>query len=340
VKIGLLVPDKGAISARNGAELAISKVNKNGGYYGKPFELVVRFTDGPWGTGSKESVNLVFKDEVLAIMGSLDGRNAHLAEQVAAKTKIVFLSSRATDMTLSQAFVPWYFRCVPNDRQQALLLAHEIYDKRKIKYLMCIALDNYDAGNALKVFIKTIGSMNVPVPEQVLVKSSDQNHQRIIDELVNSKNEAVLIFGNLTFASDIISGIKQQQWDQAIFGNLAILDDQRANNPDWSIFEKLVLVSPGFWFTKEGIAFQKDFKKKYGYEAALSAAYAYDGINILINAIKSAGTDRDKIIEAVAKTNYKTSVTGQIQFDENGNRSGNAGLMFFRNGKPFVMEDE
>jgi ABC-type branched-subunit amino acid transport system substrate-binding protein len=243
-------------------------------------------------------------------------------------------------MTLSQAFVPWYFRCVPNDLQQALLLAHEIYDKRKIKNLMCIALDDYDADNALKVFIKTIGSMSVPAPEQVLVKSSDLNHQRIIDDLVNSKTEAVLIFGNLSFASDIISGIKQQQGGQTIFGNLAILDDQRAVNPDWSIFEKLVLVSPGYWFTKEGIAFQKDFSKKFNYKATMSAAYAYDGINIIINAIKSAGTDRDKIIEAVAKTNCKKSVTGQIQFDKNGNRSGDTGLMFFRNRKPFAMEDE
>ncbi len=76
---------------------------------------------------------MVFEDEVVAIMGSLDGRNAHLAEQVATKTRIAFLSSWATDMTLSQAFVPWYFRCIPNDQQQASSLIEEIYLQKKNK---------------------------------------------------------------------------------------------------------------------------------------------------------------------------------------------------------------
>ena len=34
-----------------------------------------------WGAGSKESVSLVYEDQVCAIIGTLDGRNGHLAEQ-------------------------------------------------------------------------------------------------------------------------------------------------------------------------------------------------------------------------------------------------------------------
>ena len=131
-KIGLLIPEQGALAAKHGAELAIREANEKRGNAGNLFDLVVRSTEGPWGAGSKESVGLVFDDEVIAIIGSLDGRNAHLAEQVAAKTRILFLSAWAGDMTLSQAFVPWYFRCVPNDRQQATALIREIYEKRKI----------------------------------------------------------------------------------------------------------------------------------------------------------------------------------------------------------------
>ena len=134
IKIGFLIPDQKNLAAKHGAELAIQQANENGRYSGIQFQLIVRSTEGPWGAGSKESVNLVFEDKVLAIIGALDGRNAHLAEQVAAKTKIAFLSTRATDMTLSQAFVPWYFRCVPNDRQQAISLIQEIYKKTETDY--------------------------------------------------------------------------------------------------------------------------------------------------------------------------------------------------------------
>ncbi|MCK5763123.1 MAG: ABC transporter substrate-binding protein [Clostridiales bacterium] len=335
LKIGLLIPGKEDLSAKNGAKLAIEKANKNG----RPFQLIIRSTEGPWGTGSKESVNLVFEDEVLAFMGSLNGRDAHLAEQVAAKTKIAFLSSQATDMTLSQAFVPWYFRCIPNDLQQALSLIQEIYKVRQIKNLTCIAMDDYDSKNALGTFIKTLDSFNVPDPEQIMLKSSNQNFKRILDDVENSKIEAILIFGNSTFASNLISQMKQRNMKQTIFGTLSVMNNQKIPGTDWNIFDEAILVSPGYWFTDEGIAFQKEFIKAYGYQANPIAAYAYDGINIIINAINKAGTDRDKIIDALAKTDYKIGVTGKIQFDKNGNRTGNTGLMIFRNGKPFIIGD-
>jgi ABC-type branched-subunit amino acid transport system substrate-binding protein len=127
-----------------------------------------------------ESVSLVFDDEVVAIMGSLDGRNAHLAEQVATKTKLIFLSAWATDMTLSKAFVPWYFRCLPNDRQQAISLIQEVYIKRKIKNVAIIGTDNNDSQIAVNTFIKIAKLMNVGPPEQFLYDVSGRNYQEIL----------------------------------------------------------------------------------------------------------------------------------------------------------------
>jgi branched-chain amino acid transport system substrate-binding protein len=145
VKIGLLIPDNKSLAARHGAEMAIRKANEKGGFNGCPFQLVTRSMEGPWGTGSKEAVNLIFEEEVWAIMGSHDGRNAHLVEQVAAKACIVFLSAWASDPTLSQAFVPWYFSCVPNDLQQATALIEEIYNKRKINKIAAVSDNGYDS---------------------------------------------------------------------------------------------------------------------------------------------------------------------------------------------------
>jgi len=166
VKIGLLIPGPEALAAKHGAELAIREANQAGGNL--TYQLVVRSTDGPWGAGSKESVSMVFEDEVVAIMGSLDGRNAHLAEQVATKTRIVFLSSWATDMTLSKAFVPWYFRCIPNDHQQAVSLAQEIYHRRKLEKVATIATETYDSRYASSAFVKVASSENMVVPREYI----------------------------------------------------------------------------------------------------------------------------------------------------------------------------
>jgi len=340
LNIGLLIPDKKALAAKQGAELAIRRANEKGGYSGHLFHLAVRSTAGPWGAGSKESVNLVFEDKVLAIMGSLDGRNAHLAEQVATKTRIVFLSSWATDMTLSRAFVPWYFRCVPNDKQQAIVLIREIYKKRKINNVAIIGTADYDSRNAVSTYVKVAESMDIAIPKQFLYKSSGQNSQKILTDIKKYGTEAIILFGKPALALDIIPLLRNQNMKQPVFGSLSIIDNQKALNPDWNIIEGITMVSSGHWFTEKGIAFQKEFQEIYGYQPGPVAAYAYDGINVIIEVIKKAGPDRDKIIDAFSKINYKTGITGEIQFDKNGNRSGNAGLMLIKNGVPIAIEKD
>ena len=337
IKIGLLIPDPEKLAAKHGAELAIREANYKGGYSGRLFQLVVRSTEGPWGTGSKESVNLVFDDEVVAIMGSLDGRNAHLVEQVAAKTRIICLSAWATEMTLSQAFVPWHYRCVPNDDQQATSLIKEIYEKRKIINVAIIGTEDYDSRNAVHSFIETATLMNVPLPRQFLFKSTVENFQMTLQEIDQYDVGAIILFGKPALASDIIPLLKEQNMNQPVFGSFSVMDDQKACNPNWDIFEGLNLVSSGHWFTEKGIAFQKAFQETFGYQPGAAAAYAYDGINRIIEVIQKSGPDRDKIIDAFAEINYITGVTGEIRFDTNGNRMGIPGIMTIKNGNPYVI---
>ncbi len=338
VKIGLLIPDKEALAAKHGAELAIRKANEAGDNW--TYHLVVRSTEGPWGAGSKESVSMVFEDEVVAIMGSLDGRNAHLAEQVATKTRIAFLSSWATDMTLSQAFVPWYFRCIPNDHQQATSLVQEIYHKRKLENLATITTEAYDSRHAASTFVKVTSSMNIVAPRQFLYGPSGKNLPEILTDIEKHGIEAIVLFGEPEFASEIIPVLKQRSMNQMIFSTLAVTDGQKATNPDWNSLESIVLVSSGHWFTDEGIAFQEEFHKTFGCQPGAAAAYAYDGINVIIGVIKRAGTDRDRIIEAFVEADHKSGITGGIQFDENGNRSGCASLMSIRNGNPYMIAED
>ena len=331
IKIGFLIPDQNKLSAKHGAELAIKKANENGGYSGNPFQLIVRSTEGPWGAGSKESVNLVFEDEVLAIIGSLDGRNAHLVEQVAAKTKIAFLSTRATDMTLSQAFVPWFFRCVPNDRQQAISLIQGIIRSNKAENIATISTGDYDSKHAVDAFLKVVDSMNIAKPKQFFAESSGNNFYEILNEIENSDVTSIVLFGDYSFASKIVLAKKQRNMLQPIFGSLSVLYNQKESDVSFDIFDDVIVISSNHWFTDEGVAFQKEFEKTFGYKPSVAAAFAYDGVNIIIEAIKNAGPDRDKIIGRLAKIKYRGGVTGNIQFDVNGNRVGNPKLLIIKN---------
>ena len=174
--------------------MAISIANEIEGLDERKFNLTVRSMEGPWGTGSKEVVNLVFKEKVWAILGSHDGRNAHLVEQVIAKTQIVFLSAWASDPTLSQAFVPWYFNCVPNDLQQADALIEEIYRKRKIAKIAIVSDRDYDSKLALESFLKKWKITGKVNPLQLFYNNPDKDFNILIDKLIKADVNGVLLF--------------------------------------------------------------------------------------------------------------------------------------------------
>jgi len=71
--------------------------------------------------------------------------------------------------------------------------------------------------------------------------------------------------------------------------------------------------------TDKGKKFYEKYKAKYGTDPIGWSTYAYQAVDLTLDAIKRAGTnDRAKILEAVANTKDFPGVIGNITFDENG----------------------
>jgi branched-chain amino acid transport system substrate-binding protein len=337
IKIGLLISDNKSVAAKNGAEMAIRKANEKGGYHGYPFELIVRSMEGPWGTGAKEAVNMIFDEGVVALLGSHDGRNAHLVEQVTTKARVVFLSAWASDPTLSQAFVPWYFSCVPNDLQQASALIEEIYERRKIVNVVAVSDDSYDSNSALKSFVKKVKIAGKADPLQLNYNGTDKNFDKLLNQISKSDVNGVVLFGQVSSVKRIILQMRQQKMNLPVFCTLSILNENELSDQELKTFENVVMVTSGHWFVSKNTSFRDEFQKIYGYPPGAVASYAFDGMYLIIEAIKNAGLDRENIQKALSKIRYE-GVTGSIQFDEKGNRSGTVGLMEIKNGKLMTKE--
>ena len=337
IKIGLLVPYNKSLAAEHGAEMAILKANEAGGYEGHPFQLVIHSMEGSWGTGSKQAVDLIFKDHVWAIMGSHDGRNAHLVEQVTVKTNVVFLSSWASDPTLSKAFVPWYFNCVPNDLQQAKALTEEIYNKRKISKVGTLSDNDYDSRLALNSFIKVTKTTDKADPVQFFYDDSTGNFHILIDQIDKADISCIVLFGKPAASMKIINELRKRKMNLKVFASLSVLGEEKGSVPEMKIYDSVVLVSSGYWLRPQGIDFRDEYYKKYGNIPGEIAAYAYDGMNVILEAIRNAGLNRDKMQKSMAKIHYN-GVTGSIQFDDKGNRAGDAMLIEVKNGISIVRD--
>lgn len=334
IKIGLLIPDNKSLAARQGAELAIKIANKKNGLEGKQFKLVVKSMEGQWGTGSKQAVSLIFDDKVCAIMGSHDGRNAHLVEQATTKARVVFLSAWSGDPTLSKAFVPWFFNCVPNDNQQADSFIEEIYTKRKLQKIVAVSDNSYDAKLALESFIKRSAIAGKPESKKIFYNIPSDNIQSIVDQVKQAQPDALIFFGNTEISKKLKLQLKKTSSNIRIFCSLSILDEQCFSGKD---FEDAIFISTGGASGSKAGTFKNDYQKAYGTPPGAVAAFSYDGMTLLINAIREGGTDRESIQKALLNINYE-GVTGTIKFDEKGNRKGTPGLMQIKDGLPVAVE--
>jgi branched-chain amino acid transport system substrate-binding protein len=334
VKIGMLIPDKSSVAAKEGAELAIKMANDKQKAHGYRFQLITKDLSGPWGTGSKQAVDLIFEDKVWALIGSHDGRNAHLVEQAATKAPVVFLSAWSSDPTLSQAFVPWFFNCVPNDFQQAGRLISEIYEKRKITRVAVISDKSYDSNQALKTFLKSAELSGKNKPVDFLFDNYTAKPDSLMDQLSKAKAGCIVLFCQPSVSLKIIHLLRKRKMSQPVFGSLSILNENLLSEKELTEFDNILHVSCGVWNESANLHFRQEYRNAYGKMPGMVAAYAFDGMNLLIEAIRiSKSRDLDKIKQALSQIHYE-GVTGPIRFDAKGNRNGNFAVMKILNGLP------
>jgi len=337
IKIGLLIPNNKSTEAKFGAEMAINEANLKHNKKGLSYQLIVRSLKGSWGTGSNKAVDLIFNDHVWTIMGAHDGRNAHLVEQVISKTHVVYLSSWATDPTLSQAFVPWYFSCVPNDNQQVKTLIEEIYKKRKLTKIALVSSKNFDANYTLKIFLKKAKAIGQTELMQFAYDDSSMNLNSLITKINKTKIQAIVLLDNPSTSFNFIQELQSQKKGLPIFGALALFGEHAFDEVKLAQYNNITLVTSGNWLDSKNALFNNKFRQKYGKAPSAVAAYAYDGMNLLINAIKRSWPNRTKVKEELSKINYN-GVTGLIQFDDKGNRKEAAGLIEIEKGNPIIIK--
>lgn len=337
VNIGLLVPDRSNPEFIRAAEMAIEEANNQGGFNGMPFKLVVRTTEGPWGAGSKESVALVYEDHVYAIMGSLDGRNAHLAEQVATKSHLTYLETRATEPTLSQAFVPWFFRCVPNDDQQSREILEYIvnHDGGPVAILHG---NDYDSRMAAKSFSRISTRMGYQGLELIMINSEETASIQIMDRLKKTSIRHLIITYHTSTSLEIAKEGQKLTPDLTVFGTHTFTSGINPDHPRWEEYNGMMLISRGLLHYPSGEQFGSAFNSRFGQLPGISALYAYDGMNLIIEAIRKSGLDKEAIKDTIAGINFTEGVTGSITFDEFGNRTDPTQFMIVQNDKPILLD--
>lgn len=337
IKIGLLIPDSTEKEIIQSCEMAIETANLLSKHQALPLELVVRSTEGPWGAGSKASVDLIYEDSVVALLCALDARNAHLAEQVAAKTQVACLEVRATDPTLTQAYVPWYLRCVPSDDQQAEAILLKIQQLGGGKTAI-LCTGEYDTRMTAHSFTKILAGSGSVGPVIFMLDKGNVSARELARQIREKEVRNLILSANLPLVWDLISTLRMDLPDLNIFGTYAFAADVPYGEGKWQKYEGMYLLTGALPLTGESKVFEASFIERYGYQPEIEAAYIHDGMKVILAAIQSTPGDREEIRNRLINMNYRGGLTGQISFDELGNRKDATQLVKIENGKALVID--
>jgi branched-chain amino acid transport system substrate-binding protein len=342
VKIGHAGPLTGSIAHlgkdnENGVRLALDEANAAGVDIGGKkvkFELQSEDDQADPKQGTIVAQKLV-DAKVAGVVGHLNSGTTIPASKLYNDAGIPQISPSATAVTYTNQGYKTAFRVMANDAQQGKVLGEFAATKLGAKNIAIID-DRSAYGQGLAdEFEKAAKAAGANILAREFTDTSKTDFTAILTSIKGKKPDLIFYGGmdaqsgpmmkqlkNLGVTAKFLSGDGSQD---AEFLKLA-----------GDAAEGAYASSPGVPLDKMpgGKAFSDKYKAKFNTEIQIYAPYAYDAANVLIEAMKKAGSsDPAKYLPALAAITYN-GVTGSITFDEKGDiKGGSISLYQVKNGK-------
>lgn len=337
IKIGFIGPLTGdnaniGLNAKAAVEIAIDEVNKEGGINGRTLEVV--YEDGKClnTTASSAGNKLINADKVPVILGGACSGETLSFTPMAEQNKTVIFSYCSSSPKITDAG-DYVFRDYPSDNFQGSYAADYVYNKLNKKKVIVLYVKS-DWGVGIKgVFIEDFKKLGGEVLMDEGFDQTSKDFRTLLTKAKALNPELVYYVGYTDTSIPAIQQARQLKLDVPFFGADA-WDDPKI----WSEVSNL---ADGYMYSVVSSTLSTDFKAKMktklgSEEIIVCSPGAYDGVKILAQVMKKAGTDSTEIKNELYKVNYKGGVSSpEISFDQNGDlKTANYQVKTVKNGKP------
>lgn len=301
-----------------GSQLAIEEANAQGGYRGKPFKLFIHNDLPLWGASAMEIVKMRYDEGDWGMLGSVDSASTHIALRASLKVEVPMVDTATNDPTVTETRVQWLLHNYPDDRQQSYALAGYIFGQLKLKNVGVIRDVTRYGRMGDKIFIDEARRIGHEPMLEVKYDVGETDFTKQLLLLRNIGIDGLVIWGNAQDAGRIIKQMRALGMKQPVFGSshVAYPDVINIAGPAADGLVVISAMDP----TRDDPkwqAFRSSYQQRFHEEPDPFASYAYDGMNILIGAIRKAGLNRGRIMDALRDyemTDYQ-GVSGTAFFD-------------------------
>ncbi len=302
----------------HGAQMAIDDANSHGGYQGKPFSLKV-YDDLPlWGASSMDIVKMYYQQHVWAMLGSINGANTHIELRAALKLQLPIIDTGTTDPTVTETRIQWLFHNFPDDRQQGYALADYIFKQLKLTHVGILRVNGRYGRRGYEEFFNDARRMGFQPVVVVKYPPDAESFTEQLNTLKRLKIDGLVIWGNARQAGLILKQMRAMGMKQPVFGSSRVAYPQVVKIAG-AAANGLIAISAIDPASKnpKWLKFRDEYMQRYHAEPGPYASYAYDGMTMLIAAVRKAGLNRALIMDALRQYEMKPydGVSGPAFFD-------------------------
>ncbi len=329
IKVGVPLPLSGPPAlfgepASKGAQMFVDEINAKGGVLGRKIELVIRDSKADANEAVRVSRELILKENVDFLMGTLTSAEGPAVSVVAKENKIVFIAPipKTDQLTAADKLHPYVFRVAANTTMEGRSAA-EIVAKWPVTKIATIAFDYAYGQDVTKSFVEHIKRLKpgVEIVDQQWPKLGEQDYNPFINAQMAKKPEAVVssIWGGffVTFSKQAkaLGYFDAIKYNFIGLGEAGSPETTKSMGADYPVGIWGNSYDAFYWEDNPGphkeytVRLSKYLKDEYPSSWAIQG---YIGMAFLTEAIKKAGsTDSDKVSKALLGLTIDTPIGKQ-----------------------------
>lgn len=308
------------IQERNGAQLAIEKVNESGGIDGRMITLKIHDDLGIPQEAQDGDKQLIDAGSV-AIIGHATTSQTLAGLEVTNPAKVVMMGPTVSTPELS-GIDDYFFRVHPSFEKSCKELAKYIYEDRGITNIAMI----YDKKNLsyskayCDIFSDEYKSLGGDITNIIEFSSDDKpEFSMILSNIYESNPQGLFIVASDIDTALLSQRVRLMNWKVSLFASPWAQTEALINNGGKSV-EGLELEQSYDLDNKSEafIDFKSRYNDRFGNDPSFGAAYSYESTLILVEALKNTHGSKDGLKEALLQIKDFQGLVGAISFDEFG----------------------
>jgi branched-chain amino acid transport system substrate-binding protein len=353
IKVGAILAVTGPASflgapEANTLKMLTEEVNSKGGLHGKKIKLIIKDSGANPEKAISFAKQLIEEEKVFAIIGPSTSGETLKIKNICEKGKTICISCAAAEKIVNP--VAKYVFKTPQKDSFAVRKIYMQMQKMGIKKIG-VVVGNTGFGKAGKAQLEKIApeyGIEIVISEVYDKKATDLT--ALVTKLKAKGVEAVVNWSIVPAQSIIAKNMRQIGWDVPLFqshgfGNIKYVKAAGAAAEGIIFPAGRLLVAdvlPDDHPQKPVlIKYKRDYESRFNEEASTFGGHAYDAFMILVEAIKKAGLDKEKVRDAIENMKGFVGTGGIFNFspeDHNGLDIDSFEMLTVKNGRFVLLE--